>query len=162
LQRVIEKLSVDNQALSFHLVLPQIHRNLPALKQLSLNSNVFFYENLSDEELLGLYQNCGILLMPMNDSGANTAIVQGIACGIPVVTTNNGGITSYGGNDVYPLVENNDDKAMIELVQNYLNDDALLSSASQKLREFSLAKLDWKQIASEHYLYYQELIKNNR
>ena len=47
------------------------------------DKNVFFHENLSDEGLLEQYQTSNVLLIPMNDSGANTAIVQALAAGLP-------------------------------------------------------------------------------
>ena len=159
LQRVVAILSGEDKELEFHLVIPGIHRNLPALNTLAANPNVYFHEKLTDEQLLHLYQECAVLLMPMTDSGANTAIVQGIACGIPVVTTNMGGITSYGGNDVFPLVENNDDKPMADLVLRYLSEDAYMQSISSATRAFSEAKLDWKLTAAEHYAFYRSLAK---
>ena len=95
--------------------------------------------------------------MPLNDGGANTAIVQALACGTPIVTTNNGGIKSYGGDDVFPIVENNDDKAMCDLTLQYLTDDNFAKECSKRLRSFSLKYLDWKTIAFEHFRYYQSL-----
>jgi len=35
--------------------------------------------------------------MPMKSSGANNAIVEALACGLTVVTTDVGGICDYGG-----------------------------------------------------------------
>ena len=46
----------------------------------------------------------------MNESGANTAVVESLACGLPIVTTDVGGIRNYGGNDLFPIVNNNDDE----------------------------------------------------
>lgn len=158
LARVIRRLTKKDNRLSFHFVIPKLYRNHPALLDIAQTSTVFFYEKLSDEELLALYQNCGLMLMPMEDSGANTAIVQGIACGIPIVTTNNGGISSYGGNDIFPTVENNDDEGMINLVVKYLDDSLLRNKASKKLREFSLNYLDWSLIADQHIIYYKSVL----
>jgi glycosyltransferase involved in cell wall biosynthesis len=159
LYRVISLIIKDKPQLTFHLVLPGINRNNPALLNLSKYPSVYFYENLKDDELLKLYQTCYLMLMPMNDSGANTAIIQGIACGIPIVTTNNGGIASYGGNTIFPLVENNDDSAMVDLIHRYLDDEQLSADCSLKLRNFSLEYLDWKIVAHEHLRYYQNAIE---
>ena len=57
----------------------------------------------------------------MSDSGANNAIVESLACGLPVITTDVGGIRDYGGGTIYPVVANEDDDGMIGLVEQYLS-----------------------------------------
>lgn len=157
LQRVIEKLTKQMKHLTFHLVIPNMHRTSSLLKLCNL-SNVVFYEKISDEKLLQLYQTSSLMLMPLNDGGANTAIVQALSCGTPIATTNNGGIKSYGGDNIFPVVENNDDNSMIRLVTTYLTDKKFTEETSRNLRDFALRYLDWKKIALEHIDYYDSLL----
>lgn len=154
LNRVVDILS-KNSDLTFHLIIPSLYRDNKPLTELASRRNVFFYEKLSDQQLLEQYQQCGLMLMPMNDSGANTALVQGIACGIPIVTTDNGGVRSYGGGDVYPVVENNDDQAMVDAVEKLLNDADQFNRCSTQLRRFSTQYLDWNVVVGQHVEYYQ-------
>jgi len=157
LERVINFLEAKKYELNYQLVIPAMFRNTEVLIRLAKKSNITFYEKLTDEELLALYQECGMTVIPMNDSGANTAIIQAIACGTPVVTTNVGGIRSYGGGDIFPLVDNNDDLGMAELIIKYVDDDIYASEMSNALRKFSLDHLDWYDIARQHANFYNSL-----
>ena len=61
--------------LEFHFIIPEHFRNIPALDTIVNPNSIFFHGGLSDEELLSFYQTSYLMLMPMIDSGANTAIV---------------------------------------------------------------------------------------
>jgi glycosyltransferase involved in cell wall biosynthesis len=141
----------------YHIIMPKRNRTHPLLQK--EHKNVFFHENLSDEELLWYYQTSYLLLMPMDDSGANTAIIQAIACGLPILTTDRGGIRSYGGGEVYPLVTNNDTVGMVELFNKYRSDRAYRDKIAADTRNFALEFLDWRKIAQEHINYYQQIAR---
>lgn len=145
--------------IQFHFIIPSSFRNTPVLQKLAQNANVFFHEKLSDEELLEQYQTSYVLVMPMSDSGANTAIVQALSVGLPVITTDTGGIRSYGGGDVFPIIKNNDTTAMAELFSKYFNDEDYRNIISQQQRKFSIENLDWLLTAKQHVNLYQQVAK---
>ena len=66
-------------------------------------------------------QRSHLMLLPMNDSGANTAVVEALASGLPIATTDVGGIRDYGGGSIFPVVPNNHDDEMIALVEQYFS-----------------------------------------
>lgn len=144
----------------YHFIIPSYHRNTPSIQYIATLRNVFFHEGLSDEELLEFYQTSYLLLMPMNDSGANTAIVQAISCGLPIVTTDVGGIRSYGGGEIFPVVENNASKVMAGLFKKYYNDEEFRSSVSENQRQFAVNQLDWNLIARQHINVYETVLRN--
>lgn len=145
---IIEKEISD--AFEYHFIIPEIHRDNIILNKLSYKKNIFFHQKLSDEELLSFYQSSSMLLMPMNDSGANTAIVQAIATGLPILTTDVGGIRSYGGGDIYPVIANNDSYALAELFAKYYYGNDLRNKQSLLLRNYAINNLDWYKIALQH------------
>jgi glycosyltransferase involved in cell wall biosynthesis len=49
--------------------------------------NIIIHKHISDRELLDLYQQANLLFMPFKDATANNAILEGMACGLPVLTT---------------------------------------------------------------------------
>jgi len=144
--------------IEFHFVIPELHRNTEVIQYLQKHENVFFHSNLSDEELLYQYQNSYVMLMPLTDSGANTAIVQAIAAGLPIITTDVGGIRSYGGGDVFELVENNDSEGMVKLFEQYYNDEAFRNKVAASERDFAVNELDWKKSALDHIKLYKKVI----
>ena len=158
LVRVIRKLSTKHPELKFDLLVPDEIKDRE-LSSLKANKNIIWHNSLDENKVREIYQKSYLLLMPMDDSGVNTAIVESMACGTPVVTTDVGGIRDYGANSIYPVVENDDDKAMIELIEKYLADEDYRNKIAKKCREFAEKELNWKLIAKKHLEAYEGLIK---
>lgn len=144
--------------LEFHFIIPVAFRKIDALAPIVNSKKVFFHGGLSDEELLNFYQTSYLMLMPMIDSGANTAIVQAIATGLPVITTDIGGIRSYGGGEVFEVIKRNDSIAMATLFIKYYKDSDFRNSVAVKQRHYALEQLDWNHIATQHLAVYQTIL----
>lgn len=158
LHRIIVKLAKNYPELQFDLLVPEHARNTEGLLQLLKHPSVTWHKNLSDMALRHLYQTSYFLLLPMNDSGANTAIVESLSCGLPIVTTDVGGIRDYGGADIFPVVTNDDDDAMINLVEKYLDNPDLRNEVSIKCRKFAEQNLDWFVVSQKHLETYKKLL----
>jgi glycosyltransferase involved in cell wall biosynthesis len=157
LVRVVKQLAEKNPALRFDLLVPQHHRKSPALAPLLAHPAVTWHAGLNDEELRALYQRSQLMLLPMNDSGANTAVVEALASGLPIVTTDVGGIGDYGGGSIFPTIAADDDNAMVDLVGQYLSQPAWRDEISRKCRRFAEEFLAWPLVAQRHLQTYQEL-----
>lgn len=156
LHRVIVKLANKHPELQFDLLVPEQARNTEGLFQLLEHPAVTWHKNLSDEGLRHLYQTSYLLLLPMNESGANTAIVESLSCGLPVITTDVGGIRDYGGADIFPIIANDDDNAMIDLVEKYLDNPDLRNEVAISCRNFAEEKLAWPVVAQKHLEVYKK------
>ncbi|MBC7888327.1 MAG: glycosyltransferase [Ferruginibacter sp.] len=148
--------------IEFHFIIPSFGRDKEIIQKITTLKNVFFHEGLSDEALLDFYQTSYLLLMPMTDSGANTAIVQALGAGLPIVTTDVGGIRSYGGGEVFPVVTNNSGLEMAELFAKYYYDNDFRNSIAEKQRQFAMEKLDWNLIARQHISCYESILSSGK
>jgi glycosyltransferase involved in cell wall biosynthesis len=158
LVRVLERLNKKHPELRFDLLVPQHHRSSPALTPLLHHPAVTWHAGLGDEQLRELYQQSYVMLLPMNDSGANTSIVEALTSGLPVVTTDVGGIRDYGGDEIMPVVPNNDDDAMVALVEQYLGNPGWRDDTARRCRQFAEQKMAWPLVAQKHMEFYQSLL----
>ncbi len=157
LVRVIKKLVKIMPQLRFDLLVPKHHCTSPTLAPLLSQPEVTWHAGLNDEQLRALYQRSYLMLLPMNDSGANTAVVEALTSGLPLLTTDVGGIRDYGGGTVYPVIAPNDDDAMIRLVEQYVLQPDWRTEIGQKCRQFAENFLAWPLVAQKHIQAYQEL-----
>ena len=158
LARVAKRLAELHPELHFDLLVPKHHRKSPALEPLLNHPSVTWHAGLNDEQLRELYQASHLMLLPMNDSGANTAVVEALASGLPLATTDVGGIRDYGGGSIFPLVSNDDDDAMVKLVERYIADPEWRDETSRNCRQFAERELAWPLVARKHMELYQELL----
>ena len=85
--RVAERLK-EYADIEFHIVSSEV--NPPTRLR-----NIHMHKNISDAELLSLYQRANVLLMPLLDATANNVILEALACGLPVITTKLPGTMEY-------------------------------------------------------------------
>jgi glycosyltransferase involved in cell wall biosynthesis len=158
LTRVVRRLNQRRENLHFDLLVPEHRRAEPGWAELRDEPNLTWHAGLDDEQLRALYQSAHLLLLPMNDSGANTAVVEALACGLPIVTTDVGGIRDYGGGTVFPVVENNDDEGMLILIEKYLAQPEWRDETGRRCRAFAEEALAWPLIARRHADVYRRVI----
>lgn len=73
------------------LVGPQEHSGHPLVAQ----DGVRVHRGISDEALRDLYRTCTVGAMPLTDSTANNALLEMMACGMAIVTSDVGGVRDY-------------------------------------------------------------------
>jgi glycosyltransferase involved in cell wall biosynthesis len=157
LARIVSRLSRERVELEFDLLVPPHRRAEPELAKLAEHPRVHWHGNVDDEQLRELYRAAHLLLLPMNNSGANTAVVEALACGLPVLTTDVGGIRDYGGGTVYPVVENDDDEGMLRLIERYVMQPSWRDEVSRHCRAFAQEQLSWPRIAQQHAEIYRKV-----
>ncbi|MBI9077119.1 MAG: glycosyltransferase family 4 protein [Desulfatibacillum sp.] len=141
LAKVIKRAAKQNTGIGFNLVLPR-----DEARQFDRLPDTRVFSNLPDIDLLEQYQSANALFMPVHDFTASNALLEGMACGLPVVASDVGGVRDYCDSSGSLLIPpKNMDRALDALMALKENPDQCASMAKatrQKTLEF-----DWKKIA---------------
>ncbi len=152
LRLVMQELSSRDPEISFTAV--TLQENFSWFKGLK---NVQLFSGVSEQELLGLYRDAAVLLLPVKDCTACNSILEAMACGVPVVSTNVGGISMYVNDHAAALVEPGDSAGMAAAALEILNAPQRRWAMSQAAREKAL-EFDWARIAMQVRALYRHLL----
>ncbi len=111
--------------------------------------NVRRHSKVDDERLLALYQEADALLLPVHRSTANNALLEGIACGLPVISTRLPSIAAYvpGGEAI--LVAGNDPDELTDAVRSLQEDAGAAREMGRKARRRA-EELSWRNLAPRY------------
>jgi glycosyltransferase involved in cell wall biosynthesis len=102
-----------------------------------------------------------ILVHSSRDEGLGTAILDGLACGLPVVSTNAGGIPEILGADKFGLVvPKQDPPALADGIARMLNDTALREKFKRSGPDRAKA-FDVDTMVKKTYVLYQNTLKHS-
>lgn len=125
----------------------------PETDGLEVRRNVTVHRGLSDDALRALYQDADILFLPLLRATANNALLEGLASGLPVVSTRLPSIETYLGEAEAILVERNDPdqlvSALVGLAADVDRRNRMAVSSRQRAEQ-----LDWQQIAKSYEAVY--------
>jgi glycosyltransferase involved in cell wall biosynthesis len=122
-----------------------------------LLSNVTHHRNVSDDRLLELYQRAGLLFLPVRSATANNALLEGIACGLPVVSSDISAMRAYLEGTNALLVAGNDPSELAAAIVRLRGDAELRTTMGLRSRERA-ESLAWPQIAPEYIRAYQDVL----
>lgn len=110
--------------------------------QLGISDNIEFHESVSQDLLLGLYADCSLVVLPSKTEGWGLSLMEGMACGKPVVASRVGGIPELVRDGVDGiLVDAGDVNALSGAIVKLLDDPVLrkrMGDAGRKrVKEFS-------------------------
>ena len=89
---------------------------------------------IPEAELRSVYQRSWVHAMPLVDSVANNALLEGMACGLPTVLTEVGDAPSYTGPEAAVLVPPRDPASMADAVLELLGDSAARDALGRRAR----------------------------
>ena len=87
----------------------------------SIKDKIIFTGYIDYEDMPSIYQLSNIAVLPsMWDEPAGMTMVEAVASGLPLITTNSGGIPEYIPNKL-AVILNRDDKLVENITENILN-----------------------------------------
>lgn len=118
------------------------------------SSNIEVFSGISDEQLRNLYRTSAALLLPLKDSTACNSILEALACGLPIVTNDVGGVKGYLDESCGFLVKERDAKAMADAAIYLMKEETFNHKIRQNCRLRSL-EYSWETIANSIIEYYK-------
>ncbi len=151
LKNVIDKVNSMKNNIHFTIVTDK-----EKINEFSGLKNTQFKEKISEMELRALYRESDVLLLPITDCTANNTLLEAMACGLPVITNDVGGVRDYADSHSAFFVESGNSNLMATQLIKLLDNNYLLQEMSIAAREKSL-QYDWKIIAQKMDNVYQRL-----
>lgn len=130
-------------------VVPRFARISEPLRRLAMDQRVTWHAELSDEHLRNIYQAADLLFLPLLDAVANNAVLEALACGLPIVSTHVGGMSEYLPSGAGQLCQSGDALSHAEAICSWLDDPARREYAKYTGRNFALENFDWDTIGSK-------------
>lgn len=155
---VAEKLAAYKD-IEFHVV--SSNKTGPKLTGLEGLANVILYrDTIDDARLLELYQQADLLFLPLLQSTANNALLEGIACGLPVVSTALPSVKAYLPGDEAILIKDNDPEQFADAILQVFHNPEVCRNMARASRRRAEA-LDWRNIAPQYEAVYSRVTSKN-
>jgi glycosyltransferase involved in cell wall biosynthesis len=122
-------------------------------------TNVTVYRGIDDATLLTLYQQSDILFIPLIQSTANNALLEGISCGLPLVTTLLPSVQDYISDQAAFLIADNNSHQFVEAILKLANQPQLCQKMGEAARNRA-KELDWQLIASQYEKLYTKVVES--
>ena len=116
---------------------------------------------LSNDELRSAYREASCLLMTLEAATANNAILEAMACGLPIVSEDVGGVAEYCGSCCARLCAPGSAEALKESILTLYRDPDMVTRMSLRARERA-EEFDWPVIAKRTVRLYDEVLTEAR
>jgi glycosyltransferase involved in cell wall biosynthesis len=163
LEQVIRLVLLEQPATRFEIVASHLDASHPkAYEALAALPNVRLrLEKISDAALRNIYQRAWVHVLPLTDAVANNALLEGMACGLPTVTTAVGDVLDYTTDTGAICVAPGDHSGMAEAVIGLLEDPRRRETLGQMAREVA-ETLRLEAVARQHADIYCEIANRRR
>jgi len=112
---------------------------------LGTHPNLTLRSGIPESDFLALYRSAALMVMPLHDAVANNAVLECMACGLPLVVTDVGAVREYVSPECSVLIRPYDSRGMAEAVQSLLDNPLELQKMSKNAREQAL-KFSWPEV----------------
>lgn len=134
------------------------------IKELKLEGNVEILGNVSDEQLLDLYNSSDIFILPSivdsqgNTEGLGVVLLEAMACKVPVIASNIGGIPDIVHDRINGLlVPQKDIFNLSKAINELINNEEFRKSLAFNGYEMVKGHFSWEKIAKEYIEIYKEI-----
>ncbi len=147
ISRVADHLA-HRRDIEFHVVAPETG-------DLQNRRNLTIHRGIPDDELRRQYQEADILFLPLLKATANNVLLEGMATGVPVVSTRLPSVETYLDGAEAALVEQNDVGLLADTILQLIEDPVRRARMARSCRARA-EQLDWRQIVKQYEDVYAE------
>ena len=139
---------------------PFTRGQLALISRLGINGHVQHLGTVPEADLPGVYADADLLLMPSLYEGFGLPVLEAMACGTPVIASNQGSLPEVVG-DAGVLVEPTDIEQIADAAERLLEDASLRADLRKRGLERARA-FTWERTARETLAVYQEVYEESR
>lgn len=121
----------------------ELYDELNALKQELGLKNVYFLGHVNQKQLVDLYNIADVSTVPSRTEPFGLVAIEALACGTPVVGTNQGGLPDFITDEVGTLVPVDDDLSLAEAIVREIKNENKLQRSAQ-CAAYALRYFSWK------------------
>ena len=131
---------------------------LKQISDLNLKGKISFHSGLSQSELVSLYSSAQISVIPSLYEGFGFGAGEAMACGLPLISTQSGGLKEVIGQDAV-IIEAGSSKAIAEAIKSLFLDKERQLSLSKLGRQRMENKFNWMKAAKGYEEIYVKAIE---
>jgi glycosyltransferase involved in cell wall biosynthesis len=135
------------------------------IKEQQLESKIQILSNVTDEKLLETYNSSDLFVLPSivdsqgNTEGLGVVLLEAMACKLPVIASNIGGIPDIVHDNITGrLVQQKDILGLSNAITELIEDENLRKRLAFNGYEMVKGHFSWKQIAKEYIEIYKEIV----
>lgn len=129
-------------------------------RKAGLQDRFKFLGQVEKDQLVKLYQNATLFVLPSYHEGLPTVLLEAMSCGLPVIATDvrgNRDVISDGENGI--LVPQRAPKKLAEAIRNLLDDEKTKKTLSENARKTIEEKYTWDAVSSKFLRCYESLVE---
>jgi len=123
-------------------------------------TNVSVRTGIPESELRSLYQTCTLFVQSLQDTTANIALLEAMACGTPTVVSDVGAISDYVDGQCVVLAPPRDADAMTQAILELLRDENKRQLLARVARE-QAERFSFSAVAEKMQSVYEQVMENN-
>ena len=131
---------------------------LKQISSLNLEEKISFHSGLSQAEVVSLYSSSHICVIPSLYEGFGFGAGEAMACGLPLVSTQSGGLKEVIGRDAV-IIEPASSKAIVRAVKDLFSNKEKQLSLSRSGRKRMENEFNWMKAAKAYEKIYSKTIK---
>lgn len=135
--------AINGQVLTLIAGNGELYEDLNQLKKLLKLENIRFLGHINQEQLVDLYNIADVSTVPSRTEPFGLVAIEALACGTPVVGTNQGGLPDFLTKEVGTLVAVDDDLALADAIIKEINHPAKAARAKEAA-DYAVKNFSWK------------------